>query len=199
MGDVYKARDKRLDRIVALKHSKSEFTARFEREARTAGAFNRKYICQLYDVGPNFLVMEPIDGVPLKGPLPVEKAVVYAGQILEALDAAHRKGDTIGDRLDTIGSYIPADAENIRALARIAEIHERRLEAIEGDQPQRSPSRRRDAANFAAGSGDCLAQDPDERFQNALDMKRDLARDDPGGLPGGPPHSNLGGRPFRYL
>ncbi len=97
MGEVYKARDTRLDRIVALKLSKSEFTARFEREARTVGAFNHQNICQLYDVGPNFLVMELIDGVPLKGPLPVEKAVAYAGQILDALDAAHRKGFTHRD------------------------------------------------------------------------------------------------------
>jgi serine/threonine protein kinase len=80
MGEVYKARDTRLDRIVALKVAKSEFSARFEREARTVGAFNHKYICQLYDVGPNFLAMELIDGVPLKGPLPVEKALHTPGR-----------------------------------------------------------------------------------------------------------------------
>jgi serine/threonine protein kinase len=97
MGEVWKARDTRLDRDVALKVSKSEFTARFEREARAIAAFNHRNICQLYDVGPNYLVMELIDGVPLKGPLPVEKAVEYAGQILDALDAAHRKGFTHRD------------------------------------------------------------------------------------------------------
>ena len=97
MGEVWKARDTRLDRDVALKVSKSEFTDRFEREARTVAAFNHPNICQLYDVGPNYLVMELIDGAPLKGPLPVEKAVEYAGQILDALDAAHRKGITHRD------------------------------------------------------------------------------------------------------
>src|ERR1700726_759650 len=97
MGEVWKARDTRLDRIVALKVSKSEFTARFEREARTGAALNHSNICTLYDVGPNYLVMEFIDGVPLKGPLPVEKAVEYAAQILDALDAAHRKGITHRD------------------------------------------------------------------------------------------------------
>jgi serine/threonine protein kinase len=91
MGEVWKARDTRLDRDVALKVSKSEFTARFEREARTVAAFNHPNICQLYDVGPNYLVMEPIDGLPLKAPLAVEKAAGYAGQILDALDASHRK------------------------------------------------------------------------------------------------------------
>jgi len=94
MGEVWKARDTRLDRVVALKVSKAEFTARFDRESRAIAAFNHSNICQLYDVGPNYLVMELIDGTPLKGPLPVGKAVEYAGQILDALDAAHRKGFT---------------------------------------------------------------------------------------------------------
>jgi serine/threonine protein kinase/Tol biopolymer transport system component len=92
MGDVYKALDPRLDRIVALKVSKAEFTERFSREARTVAQLNHPYICTLHDVGPNYLVMEFVDGVPLRGPLPVEKALEYASQILDALDAAHRKG-----------------------------------------------------------------------------------------------------------
>src|SRR5580704_5047357 len=97
MGEVWKARDTRLGRDVALKVSKSEFTARFEREARAIAAFNHPNICQIYDVGPNYLVMELIDGVPLSGPLHVDKAVAYAGLILDALDAAHRKGFTHRD------------------------------------------------------------------------------------------------------
>jgi serine/threonine protein kinase len=97
MGEVWKARDTQLDRDVALKVSKAAFTARFDREARAIAAFNHPNICQIYDVGPNYLVMELIDGVPLSGPLPVEKAVAYAGLILDALDAAHRKGFTHRD------------------------------------------------------------------------------------------------------
>src|SRR5271165_2054179 len=91
MGAVWKARDTRLDRTVAIKVSKGEFTERFEREARVIAALNHPHICHLYDVGPNYLVMELIEGAPLKGPLPVARAVEYAGQILDALDAAHRK------------------------------------------------------------------------------------------------------------
>ena len=91
------ARDTRLDRSVAVKVSRTEFSERFEREARAVAALNHPHICQLYDVGPNYLVMELIDGEPVKGPLPVEKAVAYAGQILDALDAAHRKGITHRD------------------------------------------------------------------------------------------------------
>ena len=97
MGTVWKALDPRLDRTVALKVSKSAFTERFEREARAVAALNHPHICQLYDIGPNYLVMEFVDGVPLKGPLPVEKAVEYAGQILDALEAAHKKGITHRD------------------------------------------------------------------------------------------------------
>jgi predicted Ser/Thr protein kinase len=90
MGQVYKARDTRLDRIVALKVSKREFTERFEREARAISALNHPHICQLYDVGPNYLAMEFAEGALIKGPLPVEKALQYSRQILDALDHAHR-------------------------------------------------------------------------------------------------------------
>lgn len=97
MGEVYKARDGRLDRIVALKVSKAEFTERFAREARTVAQLNHPNVCTLFDVGTNYLVMEFVEGTPLlsdanPGPLPLEKALEYAGQILDALDAAHRKG-----------------------------------------------------------------------------------------------------------
>jgi eukaryotic-like serine/threonine-protein kinase len=97
MGEVWKARDSRLDRIVALKVSKREFSERFEREARSIAALNHPHICQLYDVGPNYLVMEFVEGSPLKGPLPLEQALRFAAQICDALDAAHRKGITHRD------------------------------------------------------------------------------------------------------
>jgi serine/threonine-protein kinase len=97
MGEVYKARDIRLDRTVAIKLSHEKFSERFEREARAVAALNHPNICQLYDVGPNYLVMEYIDGAPLKGPLPLEQVMKYAGQICDALDAAHKKGITHRD------------------------------------------------------------------------------------------------------
>src|SRR5271155_1654291 len=92
MGEVWKARDTRLDRIVAIKTSSQKFSERFEREARAIAALNHPNICQIYDVGPDYLVMEFVEGAPLEGPLPLEKTVEYAGQILDALDAAHQKG-----------------------------------------------------------------------------------------------------------
>src|SRR6202167_3920078 len=97
MGEVYRARDTRLDRIVAIKVSKTEFSERFEREARAVAALNHPHICQLYDVGPNYLVMEYVEGLPLKGPLPLDQALKYAVQICDALDAAHKKGITHRD------------------------------------------------------------------------------------------------------
>ncbi len=97
MGEVYKARDTRLDRIVAIKVSKTEFSERFEREARAVAALNHSHICQLYDVGPNYLVMEYVEGAPLKGPLPLDQALKYAAQICDALDAAHKKNITHRD------------------------------------------------------------------------------------------------------
>lgn len=62
MGEVWKARDTRLDRIVAIKTSSEKFSERFEREARAIAALNHPNICQIYDVGPDYLVMEYIDG-----------------------------------------------------------------------------------------------------------------------------------------
>ena len=70
MGSVYKARDTRLDRIVAVKQSADAFTERFERETRAIAALNNSHICQLYDVGPNYIVMEYVDGVALPAPMP---------------------------------------------------------------------------------------------------------------------------------
>lgn len=92
MGQVWKARDTRLNRSVAIKVSKERFNERLEREARAIAALNHPHICTLFDVGPDYLVMEYIEGYPVKGPLPLEVALRYAAEIAQALDAAHRIG-----------------------------------------------------------------------------------------------------------
>ncbi|HKE24313.1 MAG TPA: serine/threonine-protein kinase, partial [Bryobacteraceae bacterium] len=93
MGQVYRAIDTRLDRHVAIKTSADRFSDRFAREARTIAALSHPNICQIYDVGPNYIVMELVDGEPLpKGPLPADTAVRLAIQIASALEAAHAKG-----------------------------------------------------------------------------------------------------------
>jgi Tol biopolymer transport system component len=97
MGEVYRARDSRLGRDVAIKKSNAQFTERFEREARSVAALNHANICTLYDVGPDYLVMEFIEGPTLadriaQGPLPLDEALNIAGQVADALEAAHEKG-----------------------------------------------------------------------------------------------------------
>jgi serine/threonine protein kinase len=92
MGEVWKARDTRLDRIVAIKRLKEQHSARFEQEARAIAALNHPHICQIYDIGPDYLVMEYVEGQPLWGPLRVEEAVKLALQIAGALEEAHGRG-----------------------------------------------------------------------------------------------------------
>ncbi len=101
MGAVYKARDTRLDRIVAIKVSADGFGERFYREAKTIASLNHPHICTLHDVGKEgdieYLVMEYIDGKPLRGPMPAGEVIRLGTQIADALDAAHRKGITHRD------------------------------------------------------------------------------------------------------
>jgi eukaryotic-like serine/threonine-protein kinase len=92
MGEVWKARDTRLQRIVAIKQLKGQHTARFEQEARAIAALNHPHICQIYDVGPDYLVLEYIEGSPIQGPMAEADAVRAALQIATALEAAHAKG-----------------------------------------------------------------------------------------------------------
>ncbi|HWD99072.1 MAG TPA: serine/threonine-protein kinase [Bryobacteraceae bacterium] len=97
MGEVFRARDTRLNRPVAIKFLRAQFSNRFEREARAISALNHPRICTLYDVGPDFLVMEFLDGETLasrlkKGALPIDLVCQYGAQIATGLAAAHGKG-----------------------------------------------------------------------------------------------------------
>src|SRR5262245_11177009 len=107
MGEVYRARDTRLDRTVAIKvltehlAQDASLRQRFEREARAVSSLNHPHICVLYDIGHqdgiDYLVLEYLEGESLhdrlaKGALPLDQALRYATQIAEALDKAHRSG-----------------------------------------------------------------------------------------------------------
>jgi Tol biopolymer transport system component/predicted Ser/Thr protein kinase len=232
MGEVWKARDTRLDRTVAIKVLKDKFGERFEREAHAVAALNHPHICQLYDVGSDYLVMELIEGIPLKGPLPVEKAVEYSGQILDALDAAHRKGITHRDlkpanilvtkqgiKLLDFGlakqaahlketDVTNALTEHGQIVGTLQYMSPEQLQGKEADARsdlfafgcvlyemltgkrafdaentasviaailERDPAPRDIAPPLQRVIETCLAKDPDLRFQNALDLKRDLA------------------------
>ncbi|MBY0505307.1 MAG: protein kinase [Bryobacteraceae bacterium] len=108
MGEVYKARDTRLERTVAVKvlpehiAKREDVRVRFEREARAVASLNHPHICTLHDIGPGYMVMELIEGETLasriaKGALPLDQALKYAAQIADALDRAHRAGVTHRD------------------------------------------------------------------------------------------------------
>ncbi len=112
MGEVYRARDTRLDRVVAIKvlpahlSQRAELRERFELEARTISSLNHPHICSLYDIGEHeetrFLVMEYLEGETLaarltKGALPMDEVLRYAIQVADALDKAHRQGVTHRD------------------------------------------------------------------------------------------------------
>jgi serine/threonine protein kinase len=112
MGEVYRARDTRLDRSVAIKvlpqhlSGEPEFRERFEREARAISALNHPNICVLHDIGRqdgfDYLVMEYLEGETLakrleKGPLALDQALRYSIEIGDALDKAHKQGVTHRD------------------------------------------------------------------------------------------------------
>ena len=92
MGEVYKAVDTRLGRTVAIKTLNSGHGDRFLQEARAIAALSHPHICVLHDVGPDYLVMEYLEGAPVRGPLPLEDALRATIDIVDALEAAHGKG-----------------------------------------------------------------------------------------------------------
>jgi tetratricopeptide (TPR) repeat protein len=97
MGEVFRATDTRLGRAVAIKTCFEQFSERFHREARAISSLNHPHICTLYDVGPNYLVMELIEGETLagrlkRGKLSIEQVISYGSQIADALAAAQAKG-----------------------------------------------------------------------------------------------------------
>ncbi|HTB12617.1 MAG TPA: protein kinase [Bryobacteraceae bacterium] len=97
MGEVYRATDTRLARAVAIKTCRQQFDERFQREARVIASLNHHHICSLYDVGPNYLVMELLEGETLaeklkRGRFSMEQTLLHGGEIADALAAAHAKG-----------------------------------------------------------------------------------------------------------
>src|SRR5450759_4025620 len=90
MGEVYRARDTRLQRDVAVKVSAEKFNERFEREAKVVASLNHPNICALYDVGPNYIVMELVEGDEPKGPMPLDEALEICRQIGAARSCARK-------------------------------------------------------------------------------------------------------------
>jgi serine/threonine-protein kinase len=155
MGEVWKARDTRLNRIVALKWLKSAHSGRFKQEARAVAALNHPHICQIYDIGPDFLVLEYIDGSRLRGPLPLEQALRTATQIAGALEAAHSKGILHRD----------LKPGNIVVTGSVAKLLDFGLATITGDA---------DATQSMAIGGTPLYMSPEQADGKPLDPRSDI-------------------------
>lgn len=225
MGEVYRARDTRLGRTVAIKVGHDKFSDRFEQEARAISALNHPNICTLHDVGPNYLVMEFVDGETLaarlrKGSLPLEVVLRCGIEIAAALEAAHRAGIVHRDLkpgniilaktgvkvLDFgLAKIVPAANAGGSAAETITASN-----AIMGTPAYMAPEQRcgkgcdertdiyalglllyEMATGKRAGQGQipalknlpeklahtierCLPEDPDDRWQTAIDVKREL-------------------------
>jgi Tol biopolymer transport system component/predicted Ser/Thr protein kinase len=175
MGEVYRATDTRLHRQVAIKVSAARFTERFEREARVIASLNHPHICQLYDVGPNYLVMEFVDGRTLAqrittGPIPVDEALVIARQIAEALEAAHEKGRVHRDLKPANIKITPEGVVKVLdfGLATAAE-----EQAPAGD-PSDSPTQTISATRAGVILGTAAYMSPEQARGAAVDKRSDI-------------------------
>ncbi|HEX8797067.1 MAG TPA: protein kinase, partial [Terriglobales bacterium] len=216
MGEVFRAIDTRLGRAVAIKTTREQFSARFEREARAISALNHPNICTLHDVGPNYLVMELVEGETLSarlknGPLPIQTVLPYGSQIAAALVEAHAKGiihrdlkpsnimvgksgvkildfglARSGQDETATGSHIivgtpaymapeqregkPADARaDIYSFGCV--LYEMLTGARVGPQRKRIRPRKLDRVVSR-----CLEEDPEQRWQSAAELQRELAK-----------------------
>src|SRR5260370_3888748 len=170
MGEVYKARDTRLKRDVAIKICAAQCSERFEREARVIASLNHRNICHLYDVGPNFLVMELVEGDNLAGPLPVETALNYARQIAEALEAAHEKGIVHRDLKPANVKITPAGLVKVLdfGLAKAVE------EPVGHGNPSDSPTQTISATRTGVILGTAAYMSPEQARGAAVDKRADI-------------------------
>ena len=214
MGRVYKARDTRLDRTVAIKVCRQEFSERFQREARAIAALNHPHICTLHDVGPDYLVMEYVEGKALTGPLPLDKVLEYGSQICDALEAAHRKGivhrdlkpanvlvTRSGVKVLDFGLAKMAGQETVTAAGVVmgtpAYMAPEQWEGKEADARsdiyalgcvihematgERVPRKTLEPAALDRVVNNCVAVDPEERWQSAREVKLALELARPAG------------------
>jgi Tol biopolymer transport system component len=216
MGQVFRAVDTRLARGVAIKISHETFTERFEREARMIAALNHPHICTLYDIGPNYLVMELVEGETIaarlkRGKLSIDETLRYGAQIADALAAAHARGITHRDlkpgnimltkagvkvldfglakssrddsltatnvALGTPAYMAPEQFEakdcdartDIYALGLVLFEMASGKRLVQGESPSIKGT-----PQFSHIVERCLAKDPDERWQSASDVRKEL-------------------------
>jgi eukaryotic-like serine/threonine-protein kinase len=177
MGEVYRARDARLGREVAVKVSAERFGERFEREARVISSLNHPNICTLYDVGPNYLVMELIEGPTLaerikEGAIPLEEALSIARQIADGLEAAHENGITHRDLKPGNVKVKPDGSVKVLDFG-LAKVGPRRS-ASDGDNPELSPTLSMAATQAGVILGTAAYMAPEQARGKAVDKRADI-------------------------
>jgi serine/threonine protein kinase len=175
MGEVYRATDTRLNREVAIKVSAARFSERFAREARVIASLNHANICQLHDVGPDYLVMEFVAGPTLadrikQGALPLDEALGIARQIAEALEAAHEKGVVHRDLKPANVKITPAGVVKVLDFGLAKAIEE---PAAAGD-PSDSPTQTLSATRAGVILGTAAYMSPEQARGIAADKRADI-------------------------
>jgi Tol biopolymer transport system component len=168
MGEVFRARDPRLNRDVAIKTSREQFNERFEREARAVAALNHPNICHLYDVGPNYLVMELVEGETLRGPLPLDEALKIAQQIADALEAAHEKGIVHRDLKPANIKITPA------GVVKVLDFGLARLGAAYAVDPTESPTTIASPTRVGTILGTAAYMAPEQARGKVVDKRADI-------------------------
>jgi eukaryotic-like serine/threonine-protein kinase len=239
MGQVFRASDARLGRSVAIKVLQHRFTDRFEREARASAALNHPNVCTLYDVGPNYLVMELVEGETLaarlkRGRLSLDQTIEYSAQMANALAAAHSRGIIHRD-LKPANIMLTKSGVKVLDFGLAKSTLDEPLTAMNvvmGTPAYMAPEQRHGepcdaradiyslglvifemATGTCAASGErfdslpeklghavrrCLAQDPEDRWQSARDLKAELEWASEN-TRGEPPAPTLGRRGWLWL
>jgi eukaryotic-like serine/threonine-protein kinase len=176
MGRVYQSHDTRLGRTVALKLSRVEFNARFEREARAVAALNHPNVCTIHDVGPNYLVMELVEGPTLEdrikeGTIPLEEALRIARQIADALEAAHEKGIVHRDLKPGNIKIKPDGTVKVLdfGLAKL-----RPIDVAPGTKPEDSPTISMAATSAGMILGTAAYMSPEQARGKVVDKRADI-------------------------
>src|SRR5438093_543373 len=175
MGEVYRARDPRMGREVAIKVSAERFSDRFEREVHAVAALNHPNICHVYDVGPNYLVMELVEGPTLagriaSGAIPLEESLAIARQIAEALEAAHEKGIVHRDLKPANVKITPEGVVKVLdfGLAKMAE------QTTAAENPKVSPTLTTEATRAGQILGTLAYMAPEQARGKTLDKRDDI-------------------------
>jgi serine/threonine-protein kinase len=174
MGEVYRATGPRMGRDVALKISAERFSDRFSREVHAVAALNHPNICTLYDVGPNYLVMELIEGPTLadrieQGAIPLEEALAIAVKIAAALEAAHEKGIVHRDLKPGNIKIKPDGTVKVLdfGLAKVAE-------AAAASSPEASPAISMAATQAGVILGTAAYMSPEQARGKPVDKRADI-------------------------